>query len=82
MAELKKVPMSSVKDESVISMSFDENPNIPTTNYSDETHEKIKEVIAKKMRAEKIKKMIESELKDEKKTEGNDLGLSFNFGSM
>ena len=82
MAELKKVPMSSVADESVISMSFDENPNIPTANYSDDTLGKIQEVIAKKMRAEKIKKMIETELKDEKKIEGNDLAFSFNFNSM
>ncbi len=82
MAELKKVPMSSVKDDNVISMSFDENPNIPTANYSEDTLDKINDVIAKKMRAEKIKKMIETELKDEKKTEGNDLGLKFSFGSM
>lgn len=82
MAELKKVPMSSVKDDAVISMSFDENPNIPTANYSEDTLSRINEVIAKKMRAEKIKKMIEAELKDEKKTEGNDLGLTFSFGSM
>jgi hypothetical protein len=82
MAELKKVPMSSVKDDAVISMSFDENPNIPTSNYSEDTLDKINEVIARKMKAEKIKKIIEAELKDEKKIEGNDMGFSFSFSSM
>jgi len=81
MAELKKIPFDSVNDE-VISMSFDENPNIPTANYSEETLAKINETIVKKMRAEKIKKLIESELKDEKNTESDDLSFSFNFKSM
>jgi len=81
MAELKKIPFDSVNDE-VISMSFDENPNIPTANYSEETLAKINETIVKKMRAEKIKKLIESELKDEKNIESDDLSFSFNFKSM
>lgn len=81
MAEMKKVPFSSVQDESVISMSFDENPNIPTANYSEATLTKINEVIAKKMRAEKIKKMIEAELKTETKKE-EDPFLAFSFSSM
>lgn len=81
MAEIKKVPFSSVQDESVISMSFDENPNIPTANYSEETLVKINAVIAKKIRAEKIKKMIETELKAETKKE-EDPFLAFNFNSM
>jgi len=81
MAEMKKVPFSSIQDESIISMSFDENPNIPTANYSDDTLTKINEVIARKMRAEKIKKMIETELKTETKKD-EDPFLAFNFNSM
>jgi len=81
MADLKKIPFDTVTDD-VISMSFDENPNIPTANYSEETLVKINETIAKKMRAEKIKKLIETELKDDKPTETNDMGLAFNFSSM
>ena len=81
MANLKKVPFNTVKDD-VVSMSFDENPNIPTSNYSNETLLKINDVIRTKMRAEKIKKMIESELKDEKKTESNEMAFNFNFSSM
>ncbi len=81
MADLKKVPFDTVTDD-VVSMSFDENPNIPTANYSDATLEKINDVIKKKMRAEKIKKMIESELKDDKKVDDNELAFNFNFKSM
>ena len=58
MAELKKTQFSNVNDE-IISMEFDNNPNIPTANYSEETAIKIQETIKKKMRAEKLKKMIE-----------------------
>jgi len=81
MADLKKVPFNTVNDD-VVSMSFDENPNIPTSNYSNETLDKINNVIKTKMRAEKIKKMIETELKDEKKTESNEMAFNFNFSSM
>jgi len=81
MADLKKVPFSKV-NEDVVSMSFDENPNIATANYSNETLDKINDVIKTKMRAEKIKKMIETELKDEKKTESDDMAFNFNFSSM
>jgi hypothetical protein len=63
-------------------MSFDENPNIPTANYSEETLEKMNDVIRKKMRAEKLKKMIETELKNEKKDDTGDSGLMFSFDSM
>jgi len=81
MTNLKKVPFNVVTDD-VISMSFDENPNIPTANYNENTLNKINEVIKKKMRAEKIKKMLETELKDEKKTESDNMAFSFNFSSM
>lgn len=80
MADLKKIPFNSVNDE-VISMSFSENPNIPTANYSAETLNNINEVIRKKMRAEKLKKMIEQELKTDKKNDDN-MDLSFVFKGM
>jgi len=83
MAELKKVPLNSVNEE-VISMEFDENPNIPTANYSEETGELIQEAIKKKLRAEKLKKMIETELKHEEKSKagGDSTGLAFTFKGM
>lgn len=83
MATLKKTPLNSV-NEDIISMEFDENPNIPTANYSEETSDRIHAAIAKKMRAEKLKKLIEQELKDDKKpsSDGEDIGLSFSFKGM
>jgi hypothetical protein len=82
MAELKKTPIRSV-NEDIISMEFDVNPNIPTANYSNETAERIQQAIVKKLRAEKLKKMIESELKqDTKVLDGESLGFSFTFNSM
>ncbi len=81
MAELKKTPFGNVNDE-IISMEFDTNPNIPTANYSEETALKIQEVIRNKMRADKLKKMIESELKQEKKKETEDFAFNFSFKSM
>jgi len=81
MADLKKVALTDTNDE-VISMSFDDNPNIPTANYSEETLNTINEVIRKKMRAERIKKIIEAELKDEKKVDTNDMTFNFGFKSM
>ena len=82
MAERKKTPISTV-NEDIISMEFDENPNIPTANYSDETAARIREAIAKKMKAEKLKKMIEMELKNEvKPTDGESIGMAFSFSSM
>lgn len=81
MADLKKVPFDTVNDD-VVSMSFDENPNIPTANYSDETLTNIQNAIKKKMRAEKIKKMIESELKADDKGGNDDMAFSFSFSGM
>lgn len=78
----KTVPMSSVHDD-VISMEFSENPNIPTANYSEETAKLIQSVIAKKKKAEKLKTLIENELKNVKKPEeGEMIGLGFKFSSM
>jgi len=81
MIEMKKIPFNTVQ-ENVINMSFDKNPNIPTSNYNKATLETINEVIKRKMRAEKIKKIIESELKPNENFEDDNLGLSFTFGSM
>lgn len=82
MATLKKTPIGSVKGD-ILSMEFDENPNIPTANYNEKTADKIQEAIVKKMRAEKLKKMIDSELKqNDKVIDGENLGLSFTFKGM
>lgn len=82
MADLKKTQFNTV-DEDIVSMEFDKNPNIPTANYSDETLLNIQDAIQKKMRAEKIKKMIETELRRDKKTESLDeMSLSFSFKGM
>lgn len=85
MATAKKTPISSVND-SVISMEFDENPNIPTANYSEETSKNIKKAIIKKMRAEKLKKMIDAELKKEEKSrksgENMGIGIPLTFKGM
>ena len=81
----KSVPLNTV-NEKVITMEFDKNPNIPTILYSEETENKIKEAIRKKMRAEKIKKMINAELKSNKRlnkqNDGENFGLEFTFKSM
>jgi len=81
MANLKKQPFNQVKDE-VISMTFEENPNIPTANYSEETLKKIEESIRKKQRAEKLKKLIEQELKIDKKSDEDDMSFAFTFKGM
>ncbi len=81
MADLKKTPLKSV-DSDVISMVFDTNPNIPTANYSEETLNKINETLVKKMRAEKIKKLITAELKQEKKNDDSEMAFSFSFKGM
>ncbi len=83
MAELKKTPMSSVHED-IISMEFGENPNIPTANYSVDTEQAIQEAIIKKMRINKLKNFIDSELKrDTKPPSNNDsIGLAFNFKGM
>jgi hypothetical protein len=81
MAELKKQPFNTVDDE-VISMDFEGNPNIPTANYSEDTLKNIQETIRKKQRAEKIKKMIDQELKTDKKVDEDEAGLSFSFKGM
>ncbi len=82
MAERKKTPISTV-NEDIISMEFDENPNIPTVTYSDDTAGRIQKAIAKKIRAEKLQKMIDNELKKENTTtEGESLGMAFNFSGM
>ena len=82
MAERKKTPISTV-NEDIISMEFDENPNIPTANYNEDTASRIQIAIVKKKKAEKLKKMIENELKNEKKEiEGETMGMGFTFNSM
>ena len=83
MAELKKTPFNSI-NEDIISMEFNKNPNIPTANYSAETADRIQEAIIKKMRTEKLKKMIENELKTDqgKVRDGESIGIGFNFSSM
>lgn len=81
MAELKKTPFNTINDD-IISMEFDTNPNIPTANYSDETALKIQEAIKNKMKAEKLKKLIDAELKQEKKKESDDFAFNFSFKSM
>lgn len=82
MAELKRIPISSI-NEDIISMEFDGNPNIPTANYSAETAQRIQMAIAKKMRAEKLKRMIESELKQDAPNNHSDsIGLEFSFKGM
>jgi hypothetical protein len=81
MADLKKQPFNTVDDD-VISMDFEGNPNIPTANYSEETLKNIQETIRKKQRAEKIKKMIDQELKADKKADDNEMAFSFSFKGM
>lgn len=82
MADRKKTPINSVNEE-IISMEFDENPNIPTANYSEETAKRIEQAIIKKMRAEKLKRLIETELKNDKKIEdGESIGFEFSFKGM
>jgi len=82
MADLKKIPFQSVADQDIVTMSFDENPNIPTANYSEETLSKINDVISKKIKAERIKKLIDDELKQDEKIEDNDMNMMFSFKSM
>jgi len=82
MATLKKTALNTVKDN-IINMEFDENPNIPTANYSEETANNIKKAIIKKMRAEKLKKMIDAELKKETKIKsGESIGIPLTFKGM
>ncbi len=83
MAELKKTPINTINEE-IISMEFDGNPNIPTANYGEETAHRIQVAIAKKMRAEKLKRMLEQELKQEQKSASGTetMGLDFTFKSM
>lgn len=70
-------------NEDIISMEFDGNPNIPTANYSEETSKRIQLAIVKKMRAEKLKKLIETELKPEKADNSTDsIGFEFTFKGM
>lgn len=81
-AEQKKIPISSV-NEDIISMEFGENPNIPTANYNEETELAIQEAIIKKMKTDKLKKLIDLELKqDVRPVEGESLGLSFTFKGL
>ncbi len=83
-AELKKTPISSV-NEDIISMEFDANPNIPTANYNETTGIAMQEAIAKKMRADKLKKMIDGELKRDVRSgssDGESLGFAFSFNGM
>jgi len=81
-ATRKTTPFSAI-DEDVISLEFDANPNIPTANYSEETAILIQKVIAKKIKAEKLKKLIENELKNEKRPEeGEMVSLGFKFSTM
>jgi hypothetical protein len=77
----KKIPLSEVKDD-IILMRFDKNPNIPTTKYSEATQKNINESIKKKMKIEKMKKLVETELKKEEKIDKNDFEMLFNFKSM
>lgn len=83
MAELRKTPINTINEE-IISMEFDSNPNIPTANYSEETAHRIQVAIARKMKAEKLKRMLEQELKQEQKSANGteSLGLDFTFKSM
>lgn len=82
MTNLKKQPFNTVND-GVISMDFSENPNIPTANYNDETLKNIQESIKKKQRAEKLKKMIDQELKGtDTKNNQDDMAFAFSFKSM
>jgi hypothetical protein len=81
MAERKTVPLDTKED--VVSMEFDDNPNIPTANYNEETANKIQEAIKKKMRAEKLKKMIDAELKQNDRPESEEsIGFAFSFKGM
>lgn len=82
MAELKKIPFGTI-NEDIVSMEFNENPNIPTANYSEETAKRIQIAIAKKMKADRLKRLIESELKPEGPNNNSDsLGLEFTFKGM
>jgi hypothetical protein len=83
MAELKKTPMNSVHED-IISMEFDENPNIPTANYNSDTEASIQQAIINKMKVDKLKKFIDSELKRDNKPDnsGESIGLSFSFKGM
>jgi len=81
MTNIKKTPFTNVDDD-VISMDFEGNPNIPTANYGNDTLKNIDEVIKKKQRAEKLKKIIDQELTPEKKAQEDEMSFAFNFGSM
>lgn len=82
-AKLKKVQMSSVTTD-VISMEFDQNPNIATANYSAETAKRVQQAIIKKMRVDKLKQFIDTELKEETRNSqaGEHMGFEFSFKSM
>ena len=81
MAELKKIPFDKVTDDKIV-MTFNKNPNIPTANYSDETLVSITEAIKKKMKADKVKKLIETELRSEDNNESNEMNFVFTFKGM
>jgi len=79
---MTKKKLSEVQDSNV-TMAFESNPNIPTTTYSEETYNAIKEKIKKTLKAQKIKAIIDSELKPEDKSlEDESLGIKFSFSSM
>jgi len=76
-----KQKLHEIKDKKVMFI-FDENPNIPTTAYSEETKKRIEKKIAEKMKEEALKKIMEQNLKT-KKNKSNDgeiLDLTFQIG--
>jgi hypothetical protein len=82
MAELKKIPMSTVHED-IISMEFNTNPNIPTANYSEETAQRVQQAIAKKMKVDRLKRLIETELRQEPvKNSSESFGFEFSFKGM
>ena len=77
-----KQKLHEIKDKQVTFL-FNENPNIPTTSYSEETRKKIENKIAEKMKEEALKKIMAQNLKPSKKNknlDGEIFELSFQIG--
>jgi phosphoribosyl-ATP pyrophosphohydrolase len=76
-----KQKLHEIKDKTVVFV-YDDNPNIPTTSYNEETKKRIERKIAEKMKEEALKKIMAQNLKTKKtkSTDGEILDLTFQIG--
>ena len=81
MKEIKKANLSADNSE-VVTMTFDDNPNIPTANYNDATASKIEQAIQNKLKKEKMQKLLEQELKEDAVKAEDPFAMKFSFKGM